>query len=206
MKKIIYIVAFLLLAILLFWLGKRFGSTNISEQVISNNTIVKEIAELASLDVQGTASIKRSNIEDSGGWSDNLKKAFLENTVWVAIPYQAKYGVNIDEKQFIVDISNKKIIVRLPEPKLLSYELKVDRMETANRKGWLLFQDDETYTAVQKKLYLTSRGQLENNQLYIQQSKDKIRKVMEQYYAPFLKDHTLEVQFGSAATATPPLN
>ncbi|NML37768.1 DUF4230 domain-containing protein [Chitinophaga sp. G-6-1-13] len=206
MKKILYIVAFLLLAALLFWLGKRFGSTNVSEQVISNSTIVKEIAELASLDVQGTASIKRSNIEDSGGWSDNLKKAFLENTVWVAIPYQAKYGVNIDEKHFKVEVSDKKIIVRLPTPKLMSYELKVDKMETANRKGLFLFQDDETYTAVQKKLYQTSRGQLENNQLYIQQSKDKIRKVMEQYYAPFLKDHTLEVQFDGAAAATPPLN
>ncbi|MGN7819265.1 DUF4230 domain-containing protein [Chitinophaga varians] len=206
MKKILYIVAFLLLAVLLFWLGKRFGSSNVSEQVISNSTIVKEIAELASLDVQGSASIKRSNIEDSGGWSDNLKKAFLENTVWVTIPYQAKYGVNIDEKHFKVEVSNKKIIVHLPAPKLMSYELKVDKMETANRKGWLLFQDDETYTAVQKKLYQTSRSQLENNQLYIQQSKDKIRKVMEQYYAPFLKDHTLEVQFDGAATATPPLN
>lgn len=207
MKKILYIVAFLLLAILLFWLGKRFGSTNVSEQVISNSTIVKEIAELASLDVQGTASIKRSNIEDSGGWSDNLKKTFLENTVWVSIPYQAKYGVNIDEKHFKVEVSNKKIIVRLPAPKLMSYELKVDKMETANRKGWFLSQDDETYTAVQKKLYQTSRAQLENNQLYLQQSKDKIRKMMEQYYAPFLKDHTLEVQFdGAAAVATPPLN
>lgn len=206
MKKILYIVAFLALAFLLFWLGKRFGTVNVSEQVISNSTIVKEIAELASLDVQGTSSIKRSNIEDSGGWSDNLKKAFLENTVWVSIPYQAKYGVNIDSSQFKVEVTNKKIIIRLPEPKLLSYELKVDRMETANRKGWLLFQDDETYTAVQKKLYQTSRDQLQNNKMYIQQSKDKIRKVMEQYYAPFLKDHTLEVQFGSAGTATPPLN
>ncbi|SKA41305.1 Protein of unknown function [Chitinophaga eiseniae] len=206
MKKILYIAAFLLLAALLFWLGKRFGSTNVSEQVISNSTIVKEIAELASLDVRGTSSIKRSNIEDSGGWSDNLKKAFLENTVWVSIPYQAKYGVNIDSSKFYVEVSNKKIIVRLPEPRLLSYELKVDRMETANRKGWFLFQDDETYTAVQKKLYQTSRDQLQNNQIYIQQSKDKIRKVMEQYYAPFLKDHTLEVQFGAAGTATPPLD
>lgn len=68
-------------------------------------------------------------------------------------------------------------------------------METSNRKGWLQFQDDETYTDVQKKLYQTSRSQLENNPTYIQQSKEKIRKVMEQYYAPFLKDHTLEIQY-----------
>ncbi|WP_212002923.1 DUF4230 domain-containing protein [Chitinophaga sp. HK235] len=206
MKKVIYIIIAVLFAILLFWVGKRFGTTNVSEQVISNSTIVKEIAELASLDVQGNASIKRSNIEESGGWSDNLKKAFLENTVWVSIPYQAKYGVNIDEQHFKVETNNKKIIVHLPAPHLMSYELKVDRMETANRKGWLLFQDDETYTAVQKKLYQSSRAQLENNNIYIEQSKDKIRKVMEQYYAPFLKDHTLEVRFEGTTTAKPALN
>ncbi|SEW35993.1 DUF4230 domain-containing protein [Chitinophaga arvensicola] len=195
MKKVFYLVVLVLFAILIFWLGKRFGSTNVSQQVISNSTIVKEIAELASLDVQGSASIKRSNIENSGDWTDNLKKAFLENTVWVTIPYQAKYGVNIDDKLFKVQMTDKKIVVHLPAPRLLSYELKMDRMETSNRKGWLQFQDDETYTDVQKKLYQTSRAQLENNPTYIQQSKEKIRKVMEQYYAPFLKDHTLDIQY-----------
>lgn len=195
MKKVFYLVVLVLFALLIFWLGKRFGSTNVSQQVISNSTIVKEIAELASLDVQGSASIKRSNIENSGDWTDNLKKTFLENTVWVTIPYQAKYGVNIDDKLFKVQMTDKKIIINLPAPRLLSYELKMDRMETSNRKGWLQFQDDETYTDVQKKLYQTSRSQLENNPTYITQSKEKIRKVMEQYYAPFMKDHTLEIQY-----------
>jgi recombinational DNA repair protein (RecF pathway) len=74
-------------------------------------------------------------------------------------------------------------------------------METSNRKGWFLFQDDETYTDVQKSLYRTSRQQLENNPAYIQQSKDKIRKVMEQYYAPFLKDHTLEIRYDGESKA-----
>jgi len=195
MKKVFYLVVLVLFALLIFWLGKRFGSTNVSQQVISNSTIVKEIAELASLDVQGSASIKRSNIENSGDWTDNLKKTFLENTVWVTIPYQAKYGVNIDDKLFKVQMTDKKIIINLPAPRLLSYELKMDRMETSNRKGWLQFQDDETYTDVQKKLYQTSRSQLENNPTYIAQSKEKIRKVMEQYYAPFMKDHILEIQY-----------
>ena len=195
MKKIIYIVLLLGIGLLIFWLGKRSGTRIVSQEVISNSLIVKEIAELASLDVQGNASIKRSNIENSGGWTDNLKKTFLENTVWITIPYQAKYGVNIDDQHFKVSVNDKKIVIELPAPRLLSYELKIDKMETSNRKGWFLFQDDETYTDVQKSLYRTSRQQLENNPTYIQQSKDRIRKVMEQYYAPFLKDHTLEIRY-----------
>lgn len=204
LKKLLLPIVLILLAVLIFWLGKRFGSTNVSQQVISNSTIVKEIAELASLDVQGSASIKRSNIENSGDWTDNLKKAFLENTVWVSIPYQAKFGVNIDDKLFKVQMTDKKILLHLPAPRLLSYELKMDRMETSNRKGWLLSQNDETYTDVQKTLYQTSRAQLENNPAYIVQSKEKIKKVMEQYYAPFLKDHTLEITY-DGETKTPEL-
>ncbi|NSL87917.1 DUF4230 domain-containing protein [Chitinophaga sp. Mgbs1] len=204
MKKFFYVVAFILIGLLTFWLGKRFGSTDVSQQVISNSIIVKEIAELASLDVQGNASIKRSNLENDGSWTDNLRKTFLENTVWVSIPYQAKYGVHVDEKDFKVEMTPKKIIIDLPAPRLLSYELKMDRMETSTRKGLFLSQDDEAYTAVQKKLYQTSRAQLEANTIYIEQSKDKIRKVMAQYYAPFMKDRALEVRF-DAATAPPPL-
>lgn len=183
------------MVVLIFWLGKRFGSKNVNQQIISNSLIVKEIAELASLEVQGVANIKESNIDNSGDWSDNLKKAFLENTVWVTVPYTAKYGVDINEKNFSVKVNDKKIVVELPAPHLLSYELRVDKMETANRKGWLLFQDDETYTAVQKKLYQTNRSQMEANNVYMQQSKDKIRKIIGQYYAPFTPDHQLEIRF-----------
>jgi len=191
----LYLLGFALIVLIVFWLGKQFGGNTLREDILSNNMIVREIAELASLEVQGNASIKRSNLENDGGWSDNLKKLFLENTIWVSIPYLAKYGVNINDKNFKVAVNDKKITVMLPQPQLLSYELKVDRMETSNRKGLFLSQYDETYTEVQKKLYQTSRGQLASNATYIQQSKEKIRKIITQYYQPFLKDHELDVVF-----------
>ncbi|WP_153800538.1 DUF4230 domain-containing protein [Foetidibacter luteolus] len=195
MKRILFLLGFALIIVLVFWLGNRFGSKTVNEEILSNSLIVREISELASLEVQGTASIKRSNLENDGGWSDNLKKMFLENTVWVSVPYLAKYGVDVNEKNFKVTVSDKNILVQLPAPKLLSYELKIDRMETSNRKGLLLTQYDETYTAVQKKLYQTSRDQLTNNTHYLQQSQEKIRKIIAQYYQPFLKDHQLDVVF-----------
>jgi len=199
MKRFFRLVFFIAIAVLLFWLGKQFGSKSVSQSILSNSQIVREIAELASLEVQGNATIKRSNINDDGEWTTNLKKAFLENTIWVSVPYTGKYGINVDEKSFKVTVSDKKITINIPQPKLLSYELKVDKMETSNRKGWFLFQDDETYTDVQRKLYQTSREQLENNQLYINQSKEKLTKIIRQYYQPFLQDHELEVIFGNSA-------
>ncbi len=197
MKKIIQWLVVILFIILIFWLGQRFGSKSVNQQILSNSLIVREIAELASLEVQGNASIKRSNVENNGDWTDNLKKAFAENTVWVTVPYTAKYGVDIDstkDRHFAIRQDGKKILVSLPAPKLLSYELRLNQMETANKKGWLMFSDDETYTDVQKKLYSTSRAQLEGNALYLEQCREKIRKILGTYYAPL--HYEVEVRFG----------
>lgn len=200
MKKLVQWLAVILFIVFIFWLGQRFGSKSVNQQVLSNSLIVKEIAELASLEVQGNASIKRSNVENSGGWADNLKKVFAENTIWVTVPYTAKYGVNVDEKNFSVSVDGKKVRVSLPVPKLLSYELRLNQMETANKKGWLMFSDDETYTGVQKKLYETSRAQLEDNAIYIEQCKEKIRQIMGTYYAPL--KYEVEVKFGNEPAKT----
>lgn len=204
MKKFLLFLILAGFALLLFWLGKQYGSKNVNQEILSNSMIVKDIAELASLEVQGNATIKRSNVENDGSWISNMKKVFVENTIWVTIPYVAKYGIDVDSQHFKLEVSDKKIVVRLPEPKLLSYELRVDKMETANRKGMFLAADDETYTDVQKKLYQESRGQLEGNVLYRNQSKEKIVKILRAYYKPWLKDHELVVEFGG--TKMPVLN
>ncbi|WP_295116809.1 DUF4230 domain-containing protein [uncultured Chitinophaga sp.] len=200
MKKILLWLIIILAFVGIFFIGKQFGGKTVSQQVLSNSYIVREIAELASLEVQGNASIKRSNVEGDGSWSDNMKKAFMENTIWVNVPYTAKYGVNIDEKNFEVDVSQKKVIVHLPAPKLLSYELRIDRMETSNRKGLFITSNDDTYTDVQKKLYQTSREQMEQNVTYLQQSKDKIKNVIARYYTPL--DYEVQVKFGSDPAVT----
>lgn len=200
MKKIIQWLVVILFILLIFWLGQRFGSKTVNQQVLSNSLIVREIAELASLEVQGVASIKRSNVENSGEWTDNLKKVFAENTVWVTVPYTAKYGVNVDEKNFAVSVKNDLVVVSLPAPQLLSYELRLNQMETSNKKGWLMFSDDETYTDVQKKLYENSRNHLQNNPAYLEQSREKIRKIIGTYYAPM--KYKVDVKFGNEPAKT----
>ena len=204
MKRILQWLVVILFIVFIFWLGQRFGSKTVNQQVLSNSLIVKEIAELASLEVQGNASIKRSNVENSGAWTDNLKKVFAENTIWVTVPYTAKYGVDVNEKNFDVKVSDKKVTVSLPAPQLLSYELRLSQMETANKKGWLMFSDDETYTDVQKKLYETSRAQLQDNAIYLEQCKEKIRHIIGTYYAPM--QYAVEVKFGNEPAKTIKLN
>ena len=81
MKKLIIWLVLVLTIVLVFWLGQRSGARVVNEQILSNNLIVREIAELACLEVQGTATIKRSNLTNDAGWVDNLHKVFAENTV-----------------------------------------------------------------------------------------------------------------------------
>ncbi|WP_343303167.1 DUF4230 domain-containing protein [Chitinophaga niabensis] len=195
MKKIIQWIVVILLIVFIFWLGQWFGSKKVNQTILSNSLIVREIAELASLEVQGNANIKRSNVENNGGWWDNLNKVLAENTIWVTVPYTAKYGVNIDDKNFSVTLKEKRVVVQLPAPALLSYELRLSQMETANKKGWFVPSNDETYTDVQKKLYETSREQLKTNNIYLEQSKEKIRQIIGNYYKPL--GYEVEVKFGN---------
>ncbi|OQP59426.1 hypothetical protein A3860_37860 [Niastella vici] len=204
MKKLIVWLVLVLTLVLVFWLGQRSGARIVNEQTLSNSLIVREIAELASLEVQGTATIKRSNLTNDGGWADNLRKVFAENTIWVTVPYTAKFGVNVNDKNFNVVVGKKDVLVSLPATQLLSYELRLDQMETANKKGWFMFSDDETYTDVQKKLYTTSRQEVEQNNAYRKQSQDRICKIIAQYYAPF--NLTVKVKFGDEAPQALPLN
>ncbi|MGN6509767.1 MAG: DUF4230 domain-containing protein [Chitinophaga sp.] len=194
MKKILTWIIIILAFIGIFMLGRCTGNGSaVNEKAVNNVLLIREIAELASLEVQGNASFKQSNVNNSGAWSDNLKRVFAENTAWVSVPYVAKYGVDTDSTNFRLTVKDTIVTIHLPQPKLLSFELKMNRMETSSRKGWFTFSDDETYTEVQKKLYDTERSQLEENVMYQKQSMDKIIAILRSYYTPL--GYEVKVQF-----------
>ncbi|WP_341843532.1 DUF4230 domain-containing protein [Chitinophaga caseinilytica] len=199
MKKILTWAVIILFIIGIFLLGRCSGSgSTVNEKAVNNVLLIREIAELASLEVQGNASFKQSNVENSGEWSDNLKRVFSENTAWVSVPYTAKYGVDTDSTNFSLTVSGKTVTIQLPPPKLLSFELRMNQMETSSRKGWFTFSNDETYTEVQKKLYDTNRSQLEENVMYQKQSMNKIIAILRNYYTPL--GYELKVNFTNSIT------
>ncbi|WP_341837449.1 DUF4230 domain-containing protein [Chitinophaga pollutisoli] len=195
MKKILTWAVIILFIIGIFMLGRCTGNrgSSISEKAVNNVLLIREIAELASLEVQGTATFKQSNISNSGEWSDNLKRVFAENTAWVSVPYIAKYGVDTDSTNFHLTVKDTTVFIKLPQPKLLSFELRMNRMETSSRKGWFTFSDDETYTEVQKKLYDTERSQMEENVMNQKQCMNKIIAILRNYYTPL--GYEVKVEF-----------
>lgn len=207
MKKIVTWAVVILFIIGIFMLGRCTGNRgSVNEKAVNNVLLIREIAELASMEVQGNATFKQSNISNSGEWSDNLKRVFAENTAWVSVPYTAKYGVDTDSTNFRLTVSDKTVTIDLPQPKLLSFELRMNRMETSSRKGWFTFSDDETYTEVQKKLYDTQRSMLEENVMYQKQSMDKIIAIMRNYYTPLGYEVKVRFAGGEAGASAPGLN
>lgn len=169
-----------------YTIGKRAGKKEGQTMIIDNYAFVREIAELSTLEVDGVTTFKSSNIspEDKNSWAGSFKKMFLEKTVQIQAPFIAKYGVDLNDSSLQIKKTKDGIEIHLPKPKLLSYELRLDRMQTSNQKGWLLFQDDEMYASFQKKMYRENRAQLETNSLYLNRAEDRVCGILRKYFNP----------------------
>lgn len=175
----------LALVLILLYAGFQFGRNSRKEdkvQLIENYSFVREIAELAALEANGMSKIKTTNLVNDGSWTDALRKKFMENTIEVSVPYIAKYGVDLKDSVMRIVHKDSVVEIHLPEPQLLSYELRLDRMEASNHSGWLVSPSDDRYTEIQKKLYVQSRAQMEQNTLYLNSSRQRICKILEQYF------------------------
>ena len=76
------------------------------------------------------------------------------------------------------------IIVTLPEPMLLSLELKLDKVQGFAKSGLLVTEDSENYLKVQKELYLKTRADLETNSSHKEKAKESLAAVFKKYLAP----------------------
>jgi hypothetical protein len=62
----------------------------------------------------------------------------LENTYLAKIPFSAKYGIDLKNINITVAREEKIVKLYLPSPTLLSYEMRIDKMETFDKKGLLV--------------------------------------------------------------------
>lgn len=183
--SLLLILALVIIVGILAYLLGRKANVPTKETFISNTTFVKHIAELSSLEVQGTATLNRTNLQNDGSFSDAMRRMFLENTVHLTVPYIAKYGVNLQEQNISINEKDSLVTIILPQPKLLSYELRLDKADANTKKGLLQSSSDQEYSDVDKSLYTKTRQQMENNPTYIKQSQDKISQILREYYVPF---------------------
>jgi len=196
--KLRYLVIVILLLALLSWLAYFLGKQQGNVQVINiatNELLIKEIAELAALEVQGNAQITESNMDNSDGFLQSIRKAFIEQTINISIPYVAKYGVQADSNSMAIVVKeDQTILIRLPEAKLLSYEMRLDKATQSSTQGWLKNESYNSYNAVQQKLYKQSRAEAAASIKNKEVAQEKIIGILKNYYKPL--GYKVSVQFG----------
>lgn len=185
------------LAVMAYFLGKKNGTVT-TERLISNTTFLKNIAELSTLEANGSANITSTNILDDGTLTDMMKKLFSEKTIKISVPFTAKYGVSLKNQNIRVNHKDTVVTIFLPEPELLSYELRLDKMDATVRKGLLQSIDEQTLNSLEGKLYSQSRQQMAGNDFYKQEAKNKVQKILEEYFAPL--DYNVKLVFDNSQT------
>lgn len=184
MKKIILIIVGLALALAFYFIGKNAGKNDVRTEMVQNISIIKEIAELAGLEVDGKTQITVSNAGENSGFWKRFKNYFAENTLKLSVPYQAKYGVDMGSQQIKIDTENKKVIVYLPHAKLLSLQLELDKIDALSKTGILYSSSFDEYISAQKQLYKAANESLINNENHIKLAENHISFILEKYYQP----------------------
>ena len=183
-KYFVFIVLLLAFGTATYFLGKKNGSNQMVSTVVQNVSLVQQIAELSALSVTGTTTAKLTNNTGTAGMWDKFKNYLSENTLQVTLPYQAKFGVELKDKKVKVDTKDKTIIIYLPQCKLLSLQLQLDKLETMNQTGLFNSTSIADLAVAQKQLYQQAVTALTNNQDYKKQAELQINNILKNYYQP----------------------
>ena len=173
------------LCMAMYFLGKRSGTTEIKATIINNTQLVKQIAELSSLEVTGSTTAKITNVDSEDGVWNSMKNYFTENTLQVTIPYVAKYGVDVSKANVTIDKNDTAIIITLPPCKMLSLQLLLDRIELMNQTGLFAQTTIADMKRAQQQLYAASNSQLSNNAALLEKAKQHITEIYNQCYKSF---------------------
>ncbi len=180
------LIIILLLALCgaMYFLGKRNGTTELRATVINNQQLVTQIAELSSLEVSGSTSVKLSNAGDNSSWWENLKDYLAENTLQVTVPYHAKFGVDMQHGKVTISENDTAVILHFPAVKMLSFQLELDKLEMMNQTGLFSRTTIADMKRAEQQMYVSAKGQLENNAGYKEKSKQHIAEIFSNYYKP----------------------
>ncbi len=200
-NSFLVIVLVLIIAAAFYWIGKKEGAGQTKTEIAENIAVVKQIAELAALNVTGTTDLKISNKGGDATW-DKFKNYFVENTLMLSLPFEAKYGVDLSNHEMKVDTKKSKITLYLPDCKLLSFQLRIDKMQTMSETGIFTSASMDDFVKAQKQLYREAEAKLQKNPSYIKLARENIKSVLSSYYSPL--GYEVECVFAGTASANKP--
>lgn len=202
MKNIVVvIISVVAVAIAFYFLGKKNGSGQVKTDIVQNVAIVQEIAQLASLEVNGSTNIKVSNKGESTAIWNKLKNYFTENTLQVSVPYEAKYGVDMRNQKMNIDTKAGTATIYLPAVKMLSMQLRLDKLESMQQTGIFSSVSIDAFIKAQKEMYAAANTTLASNAAYIKLAQENITQTLRRYYTPLGYDVNVIFEKSNSADA-----
>lgn len=168
-----------------------FRTKKQKESVLYYTQKVSQIIEINSLKVTGLTEITESNLSQDSLFG-SIKNKLFGQKFFLQIPYTAKYGVDLQKKQFEIIPKKDSVVVRLPYPELLSLEMDVAHAVNMSEKGILVSQKDEQFLILQQKLYTQKRTELEKNTEYLDKAKENLQDSIQKYFSTEGKAVTIE--------------
>ena len=83
-----------------------------------------------------------------------------------------------------IDTKVSSVVITLPHSKLLSLQLKMDKMETMSQTGIFMNASMDDLVKAQKKLYAQALVNIEGNKEYIKMAEKHITEILTNYYKP----------------------
>lgn len=172
-------------ALLGFLIARLAFKTNVTDTYIDNPSMIKQIAELSTLQVDGEAKLTESNIgSDKTIWQD-IKNYFQERTLLLNIPYAVKYGCKLGDSDIMVKSDSKnELTITMSEPKVLSFEFRMDKLQQFSKNGAFVFQKDDRLKAPLQNLYNQTKTKMETNAENLKKAKENIQKILSSFFKP----------------------
>lgn len=199
--NVVLIFLIVLVAGAFYLLGKKNGASSQKTTMVENVNLVKLIAELGALDVTGKLDMKVSNKgEESGNW-DRFKNYLAENTLQVSVPFEAKFGVDMSHQKMNINTKDSLAVISLPHARLLSLQLKMDRLETMTQTGIFTKTSMDDLVKAQKRMYVQAMEKIEKDPAYIKLAEDHIVTILDNYYKPL--GYKVKCEFTNAGAEKP---
>ncbi len=166
-------IAFVVIATIAgaFVFGMFKGANKVRDGLLANYPLFKQIISNAQSEFDSVMTVSLSPTENATLY--NFFKG-NQNEVVLSIPYRAKYGMDLEAKNFKIDREGNNLELILPRCYLMDYNLAFDDIKVNGINTWKHFNEAAAYGSIKKELNELVRMPLEKQKAHIKTAKHKI--------------------------------
>jgi hypothetical protein len=169
------------------------GVDTVRDGLIANYPTVKNVVQGATTEFFDSLLVTRIAKTDNEELFNLLKGDSKGDTIEVAIPYYARYGVDLSVRNFRVFRDGQTVEVWLPDSKLIYCELNFARMRVNGESAASAIKG-ESFEALRAKMYEGLLPVLQKDKANHKAAKKTVAKALMFYFMPYKFDLKLYIE------------